>query len=164
MKKFVFLLIGLFIYTAASADDKFKQYDCVQVLLTDGRIFDIEIDAESSIYSYTKDSVQYVEVIGKREEYIFERTEMRSVKFIEAVFTSIDNLPIVDDSNPLRYADGALMFHRSLNGATLYIFDAAGKQMLSAVVCSDSHVSLKHFAKGIYVAQVNGYRIKVVVR
>lgn len=168
MRKLLFILFGLTLCTSVFADGKLKQYDKIIITLIDGRVFDIEIDADSYVYSYVEDrngnNVQLIEVIGTREEYIFERGEMRSMKFIEAIDTSIDELADVSANNPMRYLDGILTFHRSLNGATLYVYDVAGKTILTATVKEGGIVSLAHLSAGTYVAKVKDINIKVIVR
>ena len=110
MRKIVFLLFAMVFASAALADENPKQYDMVIVTLLDGRVFDIEIDADSYIYSYTKEvdgvAVQYVEISGVAEDCLFERDEIRSMKFAEAVLTGIDNVTEVTEQNPMRFIDG----------------------------------------------------------
>ena len=73
MRKLLFILFGLILSTSAFADGGLKQYDKIIITLIDGRVFDIEIDSESYIYSFVEeedgDNVQLIEVIGTREEY-----------------------------------------------------------------------------------------------
>ena len=66
MRKLFFLLFAVMIVSTAMADGKIRQYDKVVLALVDGRVFDIDIDSESFIYSYTQSGedgklVQYVE-------------------------------------------------------------------------------------------------------
>ncbi len=169
MKKVLFLLFALMFFAAAFADGGPKVYDKVILTLVDGRVFDIEIDSESFIYSYTKGEegdalVQYVEVAGKSEMYLFERSELLSVKFVEAATTDVATVVAVDESNPMRYIDGELVFHSSLNGGTLYLYDAAGKLLMRECVNAGENISLADLAKGTYLAKVNNCKIKVVVR
>lgn len=168
MRKLILFLFGLTINIAAFADGDLKQYDKIIITLIDGRVFDIEIDTESYIYSFVEErdgnSVQLIEVIGTREEYLFERSEVNSMKFIEAIDTQIDNVADVSEKNPMRYFDGVLTFHRSLIGEKLYVYDVAGKIMLTATVNEGGIVSLAHLSAGTYVAKVKDINIKAVVR
>ena len=168
MRKIVFLLFAMVFASAALADENPKQYDMVIVTLLDGRVFDIEIDADSYIYSYTKEvdgvAVQYVEISGVAEDCLFERDEIRSMKFAEAVLTGIDNVTEVTEQNPMRFIDGELVFHGSLHGQTLYVYDAAGKQVLMAAVNAAANLSLDILPKGTYLAKVKECKLKVVVR
>ena len=131
-------------------------------------MFDIEIDADSYIYSYTKEvdgvAVQYVEISGVAEDCLFERGEIRSMKFAEAVLTGIDNVTEVTEQNPMRFIDGELVFHGSLHGQTLYVYDAAGKQVLMAAVNAAANLSLDILPKGTYLVKVKDFKLKVVVR
>ena len=165
----LFLLFAVLFSSAAMADGGPKVYEKVVLTLTDGRVFDIDIDSESFVYSYTQSGedgalIQYVEVSGKSEMYLFERSELLSIKFIEAGNTGIDDVAGVDESNPMRYINGELVFHSSLSGGTLYLYDAAGKQLMTRVVNAGKNISLANLAKGTYLAQVNDCKIKVVVR
>ncbi|MBQ2807959.1 MAG: T9SS type A sorting domain-containing protein [Bacteroidaceae bacterium] len=167
MRKVLFLLFAVLLSSAAMADGGPKVYEKVVLTLTDGRVFDI--DSESFVYSYTQSGedgalIQYVEVSGKSEMYLFERSELLSIKFIEAGNTGIDDVAGVDESNPMRYINGELVFHSSLSGGTLYLYDAAGKQLMTRVVNAGKNISLANLAKGTYLAQVNDCKIKVVVR
>lgn len=168
MRKIVFLFFAMVFASAALADENPKQYDMVIVTLLDGRVFDIEIDADSYIYSYTKEvdgvAVQYVEISGVAEDCLFERGEIGSMKFAEAVLTGINDLPKVDEKNPMRFIDGELVFHGSLHGQTLYVYDAAGKQVLMAAVNAAANLSLDILPKGTYLAKVKECKLKVVVR
>ena len=168
MKKIIILLFGLMLSTTVLADGKYKQYDKVILTLVDGRVFDIEIDADSYIYSYVEEKegerVQFVEVKGTHEEYIFERKEVASMKFAESVETAIEEHLIVDELNPMRYIDGVLTFHSSLNGEKMYLYDAVGREVLTATVHDKAVVIIKHLAKGTYVAKVKDINLKVVVR
>ncbi len=167
MRKLLFILFGLILSTSAFADGGLKQYDKIIITLIDGRVFDIEIDSESYIYSFVEedgDNVQLIEVIGTREEYIFERGEVRSMKFIEAIDTQIDEVADVSEKNPMRYFDGVLTFHRSLIGEKLYVYDVAGKIMLTATINEGGIVSLAHLSAGTYVAKVKDINIKAIVR
>lgn len=169
MRKVLFLLFAVLLSSAAMADGGPKVYEKVVLTLTDGRVFDIDIDSESFVYSYTQSGedgalIQYVEVSGKSEMYLFERSELLSIKFIEAGNTGIDDVAGVDESNPMRYINGELVFHSSLSGGTLYLYDAAGKQLMMRVVNAGKNISLANLAKGTYLAQVNDCKIKVVVR
>ena len=169
MRKLVFLLFAVMLSSAAMADGGPKVYEKVVLILTDGRVFDIDIDSESFIYSYTQSGedgklVQYVEVSGKSEMYLFERSELQSIKFVEATITDVPAVAGVDESNPMRYIDGELVFHSSLNGSTLYLYDAAGKLLMTGSVNAGKSIPLANLAKGTYLAQVNDCKIKVVVR
>ena len=168
MRKLILFLFGLTINITAFADGDLKQYDKIIITLIDGRVFDIEIDTESYIYSFVEErdgnSVQLIEVIGTREEYVFERSEVNSMKFIEAIDTQIDNVADVSEKNPMRDFDGVLTFHRSLIGEKLYVYDVAGKIMLTATVNEGGIVSLAHLSAGRYVAKVKDINIKAVVR
>lgn len=168
MRKIVFLLFAMVFASAALADENPKQYDMVIVTLLDGRVFDIEIDADSYIYSYTKEvdgvAVQYVEISGVAEDCLFERGEIGSMKFAEAVLTGIDNVTEVTEQNPMRFIDGELVFHGSLHGQTLYVYDAAGKQVLMAAVNAAANLSLDILPKGTYLVKVKDFKLKVVVR
>ena len=169
MRKLVFLLFAVMLSSAAMADGGPKVYEKVVLTLTDGRVFDIDIDSESFIYSYTQSGedgklVQYVEVSGKSEMYLFERSELQSIKFVEAATTDVATVSGVDESNPMRYIDGELVFHSSLNGGTLYLYDAAGKLLMTGSVNAGKNIPLANLAKGTYLAQVNDCKIKVVVR
>lgn len=169
MRKLVILLFAAMLSLAAMAEGGPKVYEKVVLTLTDGRVFDIDIDSESFIYSYTQSGedgklVQYVEVSGKSEMYLFERSELLSIKFVEAATTGVAEVVGVDESNPMRYIDGELVFHGSLNGGTLYVYDAAGKLLMTEAVNADKRISLASYAKGTYLAKVNDYKIKVVVR
>lgn len=168
MRKLLLFLFGLILSTAAFADGKLKQYDKIIITLTDGRVFDIEIDAESYIYSFVEEregsNVQLIEVIGTREEYIFERGEVSSIKFIEAIDTKIDKVADVSENNPMRYFDGVLTFHSSLIGEKLYVYDVAGKIILTATINEGGIVSLAHLSAGTYVAKVKDINIKAIVR
>ena len=53
MKKLVILLLAILFTVPVMADGEKKQFDKVVIALVDGRVFDIEIDADSYIYSYT---------------------------------------------------------------------------------------------------------------
>ena len=169
MRKLVFLLFAVMLSSAAMADGGPKVYEKVVLTLTDGRVFDIDIDSESFIYSYTQSGeegklVQYVEVSGKSEMYLFERSELQSIKFVEAATTDVPAVAGVDESNPMRYIDGELVFHSSLNGSTLYLYDAAGKLLMTGSVNVGKNIPLANLAKGTYLAKVNDCKIKVVVR
>lgn len=169
MRKLVFLLFAAMLSSAAMADGSPKVYEKVILTLVDGRVFDIEIDSESFIYSYTQGGegevlVQYVEVSGKSEMYLFERSELLSIKFVEAATTGVAEVVGVDESNPMRYIGGELVFHSCLNGGTLYVYDAAGKLLVTEAVNADKKISLAGYAKGTYLAKVNDCKIKVVVR
>lgn len=169
MRKLVFLLFAVMLSSAAMADGGPKVYEKVVLTLTDGRVFDIDIDSESFIYSYTQSGedgklVQYVEVSGKSEMYLFERGELLSIKFVEAATTDVAAVVGVDESNPMRYIDGELVFHSSLNGGTLYLYDAAGKLLMTVSVNAGKSIPLANLAKGTYLAKVNDCKIKVVVR
>lgn len=168
MRKIVFLFFAMVFASAALADENPKQYDMVIVTLLDGRVFDIEIDADSYIYSYTKEvdgvAVQYVEISGVAEDCLFERGEISSMKFAEAVLTGIDNVTEVTEQNPMRFIDGELVFHDSLHGQTLYVYDAAGKQVLMAAVNAAANLSLDILPKGTYLVKVKDFKLKVVVR
>lgn len=168
MRKIVFLFFAMVFASAALADENPKQYDMVIVTLLDGRVFDIEIDADSYIYSYTKEvdgvAVQYVEISGVAEDCLFERGEISSMKFAEAVLTGIDNVTEVTEQNPMRFIDGELVFHGSLHGQTLYVYDAAGKQVLMAAVNAAANLSLDILPKGTYLVKVKECKLKVVVR
>lgn len=168
MRKIVFLLFAMVFASAALADEKPKQYDMVIVTLLDGRVFDIEIDADSYIYSYTKEvdgvAVQYVEISGVAEDCLFERGEISSMKFAEAVQTGINDLPMVDEKNPIRCINGELVMHGSLNGEILNMYDMAGKHVMSAVVRSDVNIPLHNVAVGTYIVKVKDFKLKVVVR
>lgn len=168
MRKLLFILFGLILSTSAFADGGLKQYDKIIITLIDGRVFDIEIDTESYVYSFVEEregnNVQLIEVIGTREEYIFERGEVKSMKFIEAIDTQIDEVADVSEKNPMRYFDGVLTFHRSLIGEKLYVYDVAGKIMLTATINEGGIVSLAHLSAGTYVAKVKDINIKAIVR
>ena len=115
MRKLVFLLFAVMLSSAAMADGGPKVYEKVVLTLTDGRVFDIDIDSESFIYSYTQSDedgklVQYVEVSGKSEMYLFERGELQSIKFVEAATTDVATVAGVDESNPMRYIDQIVTF------------------------------------------------------
>ena len=169
MKKFIFLLFVVMSASSAMADGTLKLYDKVVLVLQDGRVFDIEINADSYIYSYTKGEdtalVQYVEVHGTREMYLFSRDELLSMKFIECgTAMSIDNDILVDECNPMRYVNGELVFHNTLHGEKIDIFDPAGKLVFSDIVTPERKISLEHFVQGAYLVKVKGYKTKVVVR
>lgn len=168
MRKLLLFLFGFILSTSAFADGVLKQYDKIVITLTDGRVFDIEIDTESYIYSFVEEregsTVQLIEVIGTREEYIFERSEVTSMKFIEAIDTRIDEVADVSENNPMRYFDGVLTFHRSLIGEKLYLYDVAGKIILTATINEGGIVPLSHLSAGTYVAKVKDINIKAVVR
>ncbi len=168
MKKLVILLLAILFTVPVMADGEKKQFDKVVITLVDGRVFDIEIDADSYIYSYTTEKdgqvMQMVEVLGVSEDYMFERDEIRSMKFVEAVLTGIDNVTEVTELNPMRFIDGELVFHGSLHGQTLYVYDAAGKQVLMAAVNAAANLSLDILPKGTYLAKVKECKLKVVVR
>lgn len=169
MRKLVFLLFAVMLSSAAMADGGPKVYEKVVLTLTDGRVFDIDIDSESFIYSYTQSGedgklVQYVEVSGKSEMYLFERSELQSIKFVEAAATDVPAVVVVDELNPMRYINGELVFHSSLSGKTLYVYDATGKQLMTRMVNAGKNISLANLAKGTYLAQVDDCKIKVVVR
>lgn len=169
MKKLVILLLAILFTAPAMADGEPKVYEKVVLALTDGRVFDIDIDSESFIYSYTQSGedgklVQYVEVSGKSEMYLFERSELQSIKFVEATTTDVATVVVVDESNPMRYINGELVFHSSLDGSTLYLYDAAGKLLMTGSVNAGKSIPLANLAKGTYLAKVNDCKIKVVVR
>jgi hypothetical protein len=168
MKKLVILLLAILFTVPVMADGEKKQYDKVVITLVDGRVFDIEIDADSYIYSYTTEKggqeIQMVEVLGVSEDYMFERDEIKSVKFVEAVLTGIDNVTEVSEQNPMRFIDGELVFHDSLHGEMLYVYDTAGKLVMSACVNSNANQSLDILPKGTYLAKVKECKLKVVVR
>ena len=169
MKKFIFLLFAVMSASSAMADGTLKLYDKVVLVLQDGRVFDIEINADSYIYSYTKGEdtalVQYVEVHGTREMYLFSRDELLSMKFIECgTAMSINNDILVDECNPMRYVNGELVFHNTLHGEKIDIFDPAGKLVFSNIVTPERKISLEHFVQGAYLVKVKGYKTKVVVR
>jgi hypothetical protein len=169
MRKLVFLLFGVMSASSAMADGTLKLYDKVVLVLQDGRVFDIEINADSYIYSYTKGEdtalVQYVEVHGTREMYLFSRDELLSMKFIECgTAMSINNDILVDECNPMRYVNGELVFHNTLHGEKIDIFDPAGKLVFSDIVTPERKISLEHFVQGAYLVKVKGYKTKVVVR
>ena len=169
MRKMLFLLLTIMFASTAMADGEPKVYDKVVLTLADGRVFDIDIDSDSFIYSYTQgvegDSlVQYVEVSGTNEMYLFERSELLSIRFVEAATTDVADVIEVDESNPMRYIDGELVFHSSLSGETLYLYDAAGKLLMTGTVNADNNITLAGYEKGTYLAKVNDCKIKVVVR
>ena len=168
MKKFVFLLFAIMFVSSVFADGTLKLYDKVVLVLEDGRVFDIEIDADSYIYSYTKGEdnamVQYVEVHGTREMYLFNRDELLSMKFIECGTATSVRGDVVDERNPMRYVNGELVFHDTLNGEKIDIYDSAGKLVFSGIVTSERKISLEHFVQGAYLVKVKGYKTKVMVR
>ena len=169
MRTLLILLSALFIVTTATADNRMKQYDKVVITLTDGRVFDIEIDEASIIYSYVKekDSVlkQYVEVVGVSEVYIFERLEMLSVKFVEETdWKSEENVAVVNEMNPIRYINGELVMHNSLNGETLEIYDLAGIRISKAVVQGNANIPMHAFPAGKYLVTVKDFELKVIVQ
>ena len=86
------------------------------------------------------------------------------MKFVEAVETGIEELSLVDESNPMRYIDGVLTFHSSLNGEKLSLYDSAGKLVLTATVHDKAVVIITHLANGVYVAKIKDINLKVVVR
>ena len=168
MKKLVILLLAILFTAPAMADGEQKQYDKVVVKLVDGRVYDVDIDKNSHIYSYTQEKdgvlVQYVEVNGKSECYIFERNEMLSLRFHETVSTYIEEIKEQIAANPLRFIDGELLFGKEMDGKTYWVFDAAGKEIISGVVKCDSPVSLEKLPTGFYLAEVDKYKLKVMVR
>ena len=168
MKKLVILLLAILFTAPAMADGEQKQYDKVVVKLVDGRVYDVDIDKNSHIYSYTQEKdgvlVQYVEVNGKSECYIFERNEMLSLRFHETVSTYIEEIKEQIAANPLRFIDGELLFGKEMDGKTYWVFDAAGKEIMSGVVKCDSPVSLEKLPTGFYLAEVDKYKLKVMVR
>ena len=169
MRKLVFLLFAIMSVSSVFADGTLKLYDKVVLVLQDGRVFDIEIDADSYIYSYTKGEdtalTQYVEVHGTREMYLFSRDELLSMKFIECgTATSVDDDTLVDECNPMRYVNGELVFHHTLHGEKIDIFDPAGKLIFSDFVTPERTISLERFVQGAYLVKVKGYKTKVMVR
>lgn len=166
MKKFVFLLFAIMFASSVAADGAHKLYNKVVFVLQDGRVFDIEIDVDSYIYSYTKGEdtalVQYVEVCGTREMYLFNRDELLSIKFIDSGGVNFD--VDVDEDNPMRYLNGELNFHKTLNGEKIDIYDSAGKLVFSTIVAPERNISLENFAQGTYLVKVKGYKTKVMVR
>ena len=168
MKKFVFLLFAIMSVSSAVADGILKLYDKVVLVLEDGRVFDIEIDADSYIYSYTKGEdtamVQYVEVYGTREMYLFNRDELLSIKFVECGTAKSFRDDVVDERNPMRHVNGELVFHDTLNGEKIDIYDSAGKLVFSGIVTPERKISLKHFLQGVYIVKVKWYKNKVMVR
>lgn len=168
MKRSVFLLFAVMLAAAAVADGGLKQYSKVVLTLLDGRIFDIDINADSYIYSYTKGedaaAVQYVEVHGTREMYLFGRDELLSIKFVGDVTTAIEDVFITDENNPMRYVNGELLFHHSLNGESIRVFDVGGKKVLDSVVLPGRKVSLEKLVQGTYLVEVKGFKTKVMVR
>ena len=168
MKRSVFLLFAVMLAAAAMADGGLKQYSKVVLTLLDGRIFDIDINADSYIYSYTKGedaaAVQYVEVHGTREMYLFGRDELLSIKFVDDVTTAIEDVFITDENNPMRYVNGELLFHHSLNGESIRVFDIAGKKVLDSVVLPGRKISLDKLVQGTYLVEVKGLKTKVMVR
>lgn len=168
MKRSVFLLFAVMLAAAAVADGGLKQYSKVVLTLLDGRIFDIDINADSYIYSYTKGedaaAVQYVEVHGTREMYLFGRDELLSIKFVGDVTTAIEDVFITDENNPMRYVNGELLFHHSLNGESIRVFDVAGKKVLDSVVLPCRKISLDKLVQGTYLVEVKGFKTKVMVR
>jgi outer membrane protein assembly factor BamB len=168
MKKLVILLLAILFTAPAMADGEQKQYDKVVVKLVDGRVYDVDIDKNSHIYSFTQEKdgvlVQYVEVNGKSECYIFERNEMLSLRFHETVSTYIEEIKEQIAANPLRFIDGELLFGKEMDGKTYWVFDAAGKEIMSGVVKCDSPVSLEKLPTGFYLAEVDKYKLKVMVR
>ena len=168
MKRSVFLLFAVMLAAAAVADGGLKQYSKVVLTLLDGRIFDIDINADSYIYSYTKGedaaAVQYVEVHGTKEMYLFGRDELLSIKFVSDATTAIEDVFITDENNPMRYVNGELLFHHSLNGESIRVFDVAGKKVLDSVVLPGIKVSLEKLVQGTYLVEVKGFKTKVMVR
>lgn len=168
MKRCVFILFAMMLAIVAVADGGLKQYSKVVLALVDGRVFDIDIDADSYIYSYTKGedagAVQYVEVSGTREMYLFNRDELLSIKFVDDVATSIEYVAITDENNPMRYVNGELLFHHSLNGESIRVFDVAGKKVLDSVVLPGRKISLDKLVQGTYLVEVKGFKTKVMVR
>ena len=168
MKRSVFLLFAVMLAAAAVADGGLKQYSKVVLTLLDERIFDIDINADSYIYSYTKGedaaAVQYVEVHGTREMYLFGRDELLSIRFVGDATTAIDDVFITDENNPMRYGNGELLFHHSLNGESIRVFDVAGKKVLDSVVLPGRKVSLEKLVQGTYLVEVKGFKTKVMVR
>ncbi len=166
MKRSLFLLFSVMLATAAVADGGLKQYSKVVLTLLDGRIFDIDINADSYIYSYTKGedigAVQYVEVHGTREMYLFGRDELLSIKFIDDAIVNDDI--VTDENNPMRYINGELLFHGSLSGESIQVYDVAGKKVLDSVVLPGRKISLDKFARGTYLVEVKGFKTKVMVR
>lgn len=168
MKRSVFLLFAVMLAAAAVADGGLKQYSKVVLTLLDGRIFDIDINADSYIYSYTKGedaaAVQYVEVHGTREMYLFGRDELLSIKFVGDVTTAIEDVFVTDENNPMRYVNGELLFHHSLNGESIRVFDVAGKKVFDSVVLPCRKISLDKLVQGTYLVEVKGFKTKVMVR
>lgn len=161
-------MFAVMLAAAAMADGGLKQYSKVVLTLLDGRIFDIDINADSYIYSYTKGedaaAVQYVEVHGTREMYLFGRDELLSIKFVDDVTTAIEDVFITDENNPMRYVNGELLFHHSLNGESIRVFDIAGKKVLDSVVLPGRKISLDKLVQGTYLVEVKGLKTKVMVR
>ena len=161
-------MFAVMLAAAAVADGGLKQYSKVVLTLLDGRIFDIDINADSYIYSYTKGedaaAVQYVEVHGTREMYLFDRDELLSIKFVGDVTTAIEDVFITDENNPMRYVNGELLFHHSLNGESIRVFDVAGKKVLDSVVLLGRKISLDKLVQGTYLVEVKGFKTKVMVR
>ena len=161
-------MFAVMLAAAAVADGGLKQYSKVVLTLLDGRIFDIDINADSYIYSYTKGedaaAVQYVEVHGTREMYLFGRDELLSIKFVGDVTTAIEDVFVTDENNPMRYVNGELLFHHSLNGESIRVFDVAGKKVFDSVVLPCRKISLDKLVQGTYLVEVKGFKTKVMVR
>jgi hypothetical protein len=168
MKKLVILLLAILFTVPAMADGEQKQYDKVVLKLTDGRVYDIDIDKESYVYSYTKEVegvlVQFVEISGKNEIYLFERGELSSMRFVESISTYIKDLQEDIDNNPIRFVDGKLVFSDEMVGETYYLYDVAGKILFQGVVKSNLPVVLDKLPNGFYVAEVNRYKLKLMVQ
>jgi hypothetical protein len=89
---------------------------------------------------------------------------MLSLRFHETVSTYIEEIKEQVAANPLRFIDGELLFGKEMNGKTYWVFDAAGKEIMSGVVKCDSPVSLEKLPTGFYLAEVDKYKLKVMVR
>ena len=80
------------------------------------------------------------------------------------VTTAIEDVFITDENNPMRYVNGELLFHHSLNGESIRVFDVAGKKVLDSVVLPGRKISLDKLVQGTYLVEVKGFKTKVMVR
>ena len=71
---------------------------------------------------------------------------------------------VTDENNPMRYINGELLFHGSLSGESIQVYDVAGKKVLDSVVLPGRKISLDKFARGTYLVEVKGFKTKVMVR
>lgn len=166
MKKTILLLFSL-IYALSITADVWKQYDKVLVTLKDRSSHEILINADSYIYCYLSKEkgavVRIVEVGGVEDTYTFYRSDIKSIKYLES-YNSIMNVDDVKVVNTLQYQDGEIKCNPHLVGKELFIYDLAGRLVKSETITIDSVVTLDRLSRGVYIAKVDEYSLKIIKR